>query len=63
MYIDGAGVPQDHFEGIKWFLKAAEQGLAMAQRNLGMVYEKGLGVSPDRTEALKWYQRACAPGR
>ena len=31
MYAEGQGVKQDDVEAIKWFRKAAEQGLAQAQ--------------------------------
>ena len=28
MYYNGEGVPQDYKEAVKWYTKAAEQGLA-----------------------------------
>jgi len=31
MYAAGHGVPQDYFEAVKWFRRAAEQGFADAQ--------------------------------
>ena len=38
------GVEQNHVEALTWYRKAADQGWAAAQYNLGMMYEEGLGV-------------------
>lgn len=62
MYRDGRGVPQDDKEAVKWFRKAAEQGFATAQSNLGWMYEKGRGVPQDDKEAIKWYRKAADQG-
>jgi uncharacterized protein len=35
MYEDGEGVPQDYTEAVKWYRRAAEQGIVGAQYNLG----------------------------
>ena len=35
MYRNGQGVTQDNAEAVKWYRKAAEQGYAAAQFNLG----------------------------
>jgi hypothetical protein len=40
----------------------AEQGLARAQNNLGVMYENGKGVRQDIDEALKWYRLAAEQG-
>ena len=45
-------------EAAKWFRKAADQGIALAQANLGLCYEKGEGVPRDIAEAMKWYRLA-----
>ena len=47
---------------MKWYRKAAEQGLAEAQYNLGQVYTKGDGVAKDMIEAVKWYRKAAEQG-
>jgi TPR repeat protein len=39
--------------------KAAEQGDAEAQNNLGLMYYEGEGVSQDYMEAAKWYRLAA----
>ena len=42
--------------------KAALQGDAGAQNNLGVCYEYGEGVKQDYAEAVKWYQKAAQQG-
>ena len=62
MYHYGRGVPQDDLEAVKWFRKAAEQGYAKAQKNLGWMYEQGKGIPRDKSEAIKWYRKADSQG-
>ena len=59
MYYYGYGVKQDYAEAVKWYRKAAEQGNAYAQFNLGNAYYNGNGVEQDYAEAVKWYQKAA----
>ncbi len=47
---------------MKWFRKAAEQGLAIAQFNLGVMYDEGRGAPQDYAEAVKWYRKAAEQG-
>ncbi len=47
---------------MKWYRLAAEQGLADAQYNLGVMYEVGQGVPQDYDEAVKWYRLAAEQG-
>ncbi len=37
MYVRGDGVVEDSAEAVKWYRKAAEQGNAVAQSNLGVM--------------------------
>ena len=53
---------KDQTEAAKWYRKAAEQGFADAQRNLGDSYYDGEGVPQDYTEAAKWYRKAAEQG-
>lgn len=46
----------------KEFKKSAEQGHAMAQYNLGVMYKLGQGVAPDYKEAAEWYRQAAEQG-
>ena len=50
----GQGVSQDYTEAVKWYRKAAEQGVAKAQYNLGAMYFDGQGVPQDYIQAHKW---------
>ena len=47
---------------MKWYRKAAEQGNAKAQYNLGMMYYAGQGVPQDHAEAAKWFLKAAEQG-
>ena len=40
----------------------AEQGIAEAQYNLGLMYSNGQGVPRDDEEAVKWYRLAAEQG-
>jgi TPR repeat protein len=62
MYLHGQGVPQDYAEAVRWFRKAAEQGLASAQSNLGAMYHEGQGVVQDYAEAIRWFREAAEQG-
>jgi len=53
------GVTVDYSEAVKWFRKAADQGLAEAQYNLGFCYYHGQGVTQDYVEAVRWYRKAA----
>ena len=45
-----------------YFRKAADQGFAEAQNNLGVLYANGDGVKKDPKEARKWFDKAAAQG-
>ena len=62
MYGNGRGVRQDDEEAVRWYRRAAEQGHASGQYNLGFMYENGRGVRRDRVEAARWYQLAAEQG-
>ncbi|MDO4819232.1 MAG: tetratricopeptide repeat protein, partial [Prevotella sp.] len=53
---------KNYTEAVKWFRKAAEQGDAQAQHNLGVCYANGRGVTKSDTEAVKWYRKAAEQG-
>ena len=44
MYKNSEGVRQDYAKALEWYTKAANQGVAEAQFNLGLMYENGEGV-------------------
>ena len=62
MYYEGDGVPQNYAEARKWYKKAAEQGNADAQYNLGRMYSGGKGGRLDGQIAKEWYGKACDNG-
>ena len=53
---------QDDQKAALWFAKAAVQGSATAQYNLGLCYETGRGVEPDVYAATEWYEKAAEQG-
>ena len=61
-YYYGNGVEVDYEKAAEWFTKAAEQGHAEAQYNLGFCYENGKGVPQDNEKAVEWYEKAAEQG-
>jgi len=57
------GAETNLVEAAKWYRKAAEQGDADAQSNLGFAYFFGNGVPRDSSEAVKWYRKAAEQGQ
>ena len=63
MYYLGLGREKMILEAIKWYIKSAEQGYAVASNNLAGIDLCGAdGVAADRTEADKWFQTAREQG-
>jgi len=58
----GNGVTQDYAEALKWYRKAADEGEAGAQSEIGVMYNDGQGVTQDHAEALKWFRKAAEQG-
>ena len=52
----------DFAAALKEWKPLAEQGLAKAQHNLGVMYYNGRGVSQNYAEALRWYRLAAEQG-
>jgi TPR repeat protein len=53
---------KDYSSAMIWFRKAAEKGNAVAQNNIGWLYQNGWGVSRDYAQAINWYRRAANQG-
>ena len=49
-------------KAVEWYTKAAEQGNAVAQYNLGVCYNFGKGVEKDLQKAIEWYTKAAEQG-
>lgn len=61
-YAYGFFVEKDMEKAVYWFLKAARQGLDVAQFNLANCYYQGSGVIKDRKLAYYWYEKADKQG-
>jgi TPR repeat protein len=59
MYEHGLGVKEDQTEAVYWYRKAAEQGDANAQFQMGKRYAEGKGVEANDVEAFNWYFKAA----
>ena len=62
MYTHGQGVPKSYSKALFWRRKAADQGDAKAQYDLGVMYFSGEGVLQDYAEAIRWYQKSASQG-
>lgn len=63
MYQRGeGGLPQDEQAAARWFEKAAVQGNAYAQMQLGDLYDQGRGVPQSAVTAADWREKAANRG-
>jgi hypothetical protein len=62
LYAKGRGVIKSDQQAVAWYRKAAEQGNADAQFNLGLMYAAGSGVPADDQQASSWYVKAADQG-
>ena len=58
----GEGTQKHFAKGAEWLTKAALQGNAPAQYNLGRMYQWGKGVEKDLQQARFWFQKAIDNG-
>ena len=61
-YLAGHGEAQDSKRAAFWYEKAAAAGDALAQYQIGYLYEAGIGVPRDPVRAFHWFQLAAAGG-
>lgn len=52
----------NHAKAFEWWQKSAHQGHAVAQSNLGVMYDKGHGVRQDYQKAIEWYTKSANQG-
>lgn len=57
-YIFGQGVKADYNNAMEWSLKAANQGFAPSQNNVGYLYD----IRGKRDDAYVWYEKAALQG-
>jgi TPR repeat protein len=55
-------VEKDYAKAVLWYRKAASQGHASAQNNLGYKYQAGQGVDKDDAQAIAWLRKAAEQG-
>ena len=54
--------PSPSSTAVEWWTKAAEQGHAAAQNNLGSCYYEGEGVAQSFEQAVEWWTKAAEQG-
>jgi len=62
LYEQGSGVPRDLATAARWWRKAAEEGDARAQLELGLALLKGEGATADSAAGLEWLRRSADGG-
>ncbi|WP_333609409.1 serine/threonine-protein kinase [Arsukibacterium sp.] len=55
-------VEADYKTALQYYIKSAEQGNAVGQTNLGVMYEHGREVSKSESVAVSWYRKAAEQG-
>jgi len=60
--VDSASNLKNEARAVKSFRKAAEQGDAKAQYNLGIAYAMGEGILKDETQSVVWFRKAAEQG-
>ena len=58
MYSTASGIPRAKETAVEWFRKAAAQGNARAQYNLGTTYASGTGIPRSPEQAFYWYRQS-----
>lgn len=59
MYYYGRGVQQSDAQALQWYRKAAAQGSAGAEYDIGHMYELGRALPQDYLQAISWYRKAA----
>src|ERR1051325_313740 len=59
---NGHGVAKDDIAATEWYRRAAEQGFASAQFNLGQAFSNGYGVAKDDKAATEWWRSGTVTG-
>lgn len=61
-YFYGSNVEKDYEKALHWYMLAAEEGDAAAERNIGNCYNGFYGLKTDYKRAAYWYERAANHG-
>lgn len=54
------GVHLDYSKAVMWYGRAANQGIAEAMYELGVMYNNGQGVTRSHDKAIEWFMKAKA---
>jgi hypothetical protein len=57
-----ASLTKDPVEALRWFRKAADQGIGLPEAWVGDFYQYGIAGTKDFPEALRWYRRSVEHG-
>ena len=61
MYFEGECAEKNGEEAVRWFTRAAEQGLAGSRMTLAMIYQEGTVVEQNPELARYWLKQAETP--
>jgi len=56
------GSAPDYLQAAQWYQKAADQSHALAQFNLGVMYDRGQGILRDPVQSMMWIGKAAQLG-
>jgi len=56
------GSAPDYLQAAQWYQKAADQRHALAQFNLGVMYDRGQGILRDPVQSMMWIGKAAQLG-
>ena len=59
LYMTGNQVEEDEQQAAYWWARAAAQGHAQSQFNLGNCYYQGRGVDQDYVQAFEWFRKTA----
>ncbi len=63
MLKNGTGCEKNLKQAIEWYRRSADKGYALAENNLGAIYELGgEGIERNELQALELYERAAKHG-
>ncbi len=63
MYAKGEGVVQDYTQSLQWHMRAGEQGFALSQYTVGIMYQQGIGgVLENPRRAARWLSFSAEQG-
>jgi TPR repeat protein len=62
MYDSGQGVDKDPEQAMKWYIRAAKQGIPVVQHDVGVKYFQGMGITQSYEKAAYWWGQSANAG-